>query len=143
MPFGVLSQTELATGTLNTFLSGVKVQFLEYPYPLILPYISWEAVHISSISDIACTKMQTVGMRGSKKDFVDIYFLLKQFSLETLLSLTKQKYKASDYSETHILKSLVYFVDAETQPMPKMHQHVSWDEVKNTLITSVKAMMLE
>ena len=65
--YGTLQQTELAKGTLNTFIQGVKLQFLEYPYPLIEPFKSWNNVQISSVADIACTKLQTIGMRGSKK----------------------------------------------------------------------------
>jgi len=139
---GALTQTELAKGTFNCFLDGVKLQFLEYPYPVLEPFIKWQGVQISSLIDIACTKLQTAGMRGSKKDFVDLFFLLQKYSLETLLTYTKKKYSRVDYSETHILKSLVYFADADGQPMPRMHEKVSWDQVKNGLIAAVKSIDL-
>lgn len=139
---GTLSQTELSKGTLNTFFNKVKLQFLEYQYPLLEPLVEWEGMNISSIPDIACTKLQTVSMRGSKKDFIDIYFLLERYSLEELLSLTKKKYVASDYSQTHILKSLIYFFDAEDQPMPRMHKQVQWQEIKEKLILAVKSIPL-
>lgn len=137
---GKLDQTELAVGRLNTFLDGVKLQFLEYPYPLLESHIQWEGMQLSSVIDIACTKLQTVSMRGSKKDFVDIYFLLEKYSLPELLVAAQQKYSASDYSQTHILKSLVYFSDAEGQPMPRMHYHVKWEDIKKKMITEVKAI---
>jgi len=140
LPYGTLSETELAPGTLNTYLNGVKLQFLLYPYRLIEPLIPWEDVNLSSVIDIACTKLQTIGMRGSKKDFIDLYFLLQQFSLETFLEQIKKKYEESDYSETHILKSLIYFDDAETQPIPRLHQDVSWNKVKETLVSAVKSI---
>lgn len=138
-PFGTLSETELAKGTLNTYLDGVKLQFLEYPYRLLEPQVVWEGINLSSTIDIACTKLQTVGMRGSKKDFIDLYFLLQQYKLKTLLDYTKKKYAESDYSETHILKSLVYFDDADVQPMPRMHKDVSWEQVKKAIIEAVKS----
>jgi len=140
LEYGELSETELSQGTLNTYLNGVKLQFLLYPYRLIKPMVAWNGVHLSSVIDIACTKLQTVGMRGSRKDFIDIYFLLKQMPLETLLNYTKEKYAESDYSETHILKSLVYFDDAEVQPTPRMHQYVSWEEMKQAIISAVKSI---
>lgn len=140
LTYGTLSETELLPGTLNTYLNGVKLQFLHYPYRLIEPLVIWEGINLSSVVDIACTKLQTVGMRGSKKDFIDLYFLLQKFSLETLLAQTKKKYVESDYSETHILKSLVYFEDAESQPMPRMHQDVSWNQIKETIISAVKSI---
>lgn len=137
-PFGTLSETELAKGTVNTYLDGVKLQFLEYPYRLLEPLVVWEGITLSSVIDIACTKLQTVGMRGSKKDFIDLYFLLQHYTLKNLLDYTKKKYAESDYSETHILKSLVYFDDADAQPMPRMHKDVSWKQVKDSIIEAVK-----
>lgn len=138
-PFGILSETELAKGTVNTYLDGVKLQFLEYPYRLLEPLVIWEGIPLSSIADIACTKLQTVGMRSSKKDFIDLYVLLQHYTLNMLLDYTKKKYTESDYSETHILKSLVYFDDANAQPMPRMHTDVSWEQVKKAIVEAVKS----
>lgn len=140
--YGTLSQTELAEGTLNTFLNSVKLQFLEYPYPLLEPTINWKGIKLSSIIDIACTKLQTISMRGSKKDFVDLYFLLKEYSLADLIAATEKKYILSDYSQTHIIKSLVYFTDANEQPMPRMHTKADWTEIKNSLVKAVKSLSL-
>jgi len=140
--YGQLTETELSHGTLNAYLHGVKLQFLEYPYRMLEPYVEWCGINISSVLDIACTKLQTIGMRGSKKDFIDLYFLLQRYTLETLLKKTKEKYRDSDYSETHIFKSLVFFDDAQSQPMPRMHVDVSWIDVKKKLIAAVKASSL-
>ena len=142
LSYGALAETELVKGTLNTYLDGVKLKFLLYPYRLIEPLVEWGSTRLSSVIDIACTKLQTVGMRGSKKDFIDIYFILQHFSLPELLEYTKKKYAESDYSETHILKSLVYFDDAEDQPMPRMHQDVSWEQVMRSIIKAVKSISI-
>lgn len=138
--FGTLSETQPSTGTLNTYIEEVKLQFLEYPYPLLEPFVEWEGIRISSILDIACTKLQTIGMRGSKKDFVDLYFLLQKFSLEELLAATRKKYMSINYSQPHILKSLVYFTDAEEQPMPRMHIDTEWEEIKSFITGKVKSI---
>ncbi len=135
---GQLTNTELAAGTLNTYVDGVKLQFLEYQYPLLEPFSNWQGMQLSSILDIACTKLQTVSMRGSKKDFVDLYFLLDIYSLPELLEKAKSKYSAVDYNQAHILKSLVYFEDADAQPMPRMIKDVNWDVIKSRMITEVK-----
>ena len=143
LKYGNLTQTELAKGTVNTFLGGVKLQFLEYPYDLIKPLMKWESIQLSSIEDIACTKLQTIGMRGSKKDFIDIYFLLEKYSLTDMFELMKTKYTKVDYSTIHIMKSLVYFEDADHQPMPRMHKTISWSDVKKTMIKAVKEIQFE
>lgn len=93
-----------------------------------------------SLIDIACTKLQTIGIRGSKKDFIDLFWLLKQFSLEELFTKLKQKYPGVDYSQPHLLKSLVYFANADGQPLPRMHREDSWEEIKQSLVEKVKAI---
>lgn len=139
---GRLENVELDKETLNCFLDGVKFQFLYYPYPLLEPKIEWENIQISSKLDIACTKLITISARGSKKDFIDIHFLLKEYNLQTLFNKLKEKYPNTDYNETHILKSLVYFVDADGQPSPRMHKEVSWEKVKEEIISKVKNFRL-
>lgn len=140
--FGQLQDTELHAGTLNTFLNGVKLQFLEYPYPLLTPTIQWEVMNLSSLLDIACTKIQTISSRGSKKDFIDLYFLLDHHTLSQILLEMGKKYSEVSYNQVHIIKSLVYFDDAEQQPMPRMHAKVTWDEVKNRISSAVKQIKL-
>lgn len=130
---GELKDLQLDKNTLNVFLNDVQIQFLGYPYPLLKPTINWKGVKISSIIDIACTKLQTIGMRGSKKDFIDMFFILKKYSLKKLFKNLNKKYTQTDFSQTHILKSLIYFEDAEAQPMPKIHKDVTWEEVKKEL----------
>lgn len=42
---------------------------------------------------------------------------------------------------THILKSLVYFEDAEKEPMPKMLVEVSWNEIKKFFKEEIKKLL--
>ena len=81
-------------------------------------------------------------MRGSKKDFIDLHFLLKQFNLEQLFEKLGEKYRQTNYNQPHILKSLVYFNNADGQPMPRMHQEVSWEGIKQHLVEKVKTIRL-
>lgn len=136
--FGKLEEVDLQRNTLNAFLNGVKLQFLGYPYSLLAPTINWNNIRLGSVIDIACTKMQTIGMRGSKKDFIDLFFLLDKFTLTELFDAVDKKYTNVEYSKSHIMKSLVYFKDAELEPMPRMHKDVKWKDVKEKIISSVK-----
>ncbi|MBU1127345.1 nucleotidyl transferase AbiEii/AbiGii toxin family protein [Patescibacteria group bacterium] len=136
--FGQLEDVQVSKGTLNLYLLEVKLQFLYYPYQLLEPTLKWKGINFSSVVDIGCTKLQTVSMRGSKKDFIDLYMIFKKYPLENLLARLNEKYKGVDYNLHHILKSLVYFADAENQPMPRMHADIKWSEVKNELTKVVK-----
>ena len=73
-------------------------------------------------------KVTAIIGRGTKKDFIDMYFLLQIFSLKEILDIYLQKYP--DGSLFLALKSLSFFDDAEPDPMPVMYKAVSWDEIK-------------
>lgn len=140
--FGWLDSIEIADGTFNAFLDTVKLQFLHYPYSLLEPTTDWKGLSISSVIDIACTKIITISIRGSKKDFIDLYFLLQRFSLPELFENIDRKYRSTRYNQAHLAKSLVYFEDAEEQPMPRMFRDVQWEHIKATMIQAVKSVPL-
>jgi len=71
-----------------------------------------------------------------KKDFIDIYFLLKGFSLSEMLHFYKQKY--ADGTLFLVLKSLTYFEDAEEDEMPLMLIDIKWTEVKDFIMMQIK-----
>lgn len=80
-------------------------------------------------------KLATITNRGTKKDFIDMFFLLQHFSLNEMLEFYKTKYNSN--SIYNVIRSLVYFADAENDPMPKMYIHTTWDEVKSLIKESV------
>jgi hypothetical protein len=85
--------------------------------------------HRISIEDIAAMKLNSTMNRGSKKDFYDIYELLNHFTLQELISFYTSKYDFS--SQLILLKSLVYFDDAEQEPDPVSVKPTSWGMVKH------------
>lgn len=136
---GTLENVQIDEGTLNLFMNKVKLQFLYYPYNVLEGFILWNGIHLSSMIDIACTKLITISMRGSKKDFIDLYVILEQITLNELFANVEKKYTNVQYNYPHILKSLVYFADADNQPMPRMHKDFTWEEVKESIVKRVKA----
>ena len=124
--------------TLNLNLSGVRLSFINYPYKLLLSLLNWQNIKIADYRDIACMKLDAVSSRGSKKDFIDLYFILQIFSLPELLRLFDRKYKEIDYNRLHILKSLTYFIDADKEPMPIMLKRINWQTIKKFFIILVK-----
>ena len=56
----------------------LKVDFAHYPYRRIEKGNTYMKLEVDSIFDIATNKLLTVSQRTDVKDFVDLYFLLKQ-----------------------------------------------------------------
>lgn len=125
-------------GTLHGTLDDVKVTFLRYNYDLLYPLISFEGINLADQRDIAAMKIEAISSRGSKKDFFDFFFLLKEFSLEELLDIFEKKYSKLNWSKLHLLKSLTYFKDAQDDPDPIMLKDANWEEVKEKIIKEVK-----
>ena len=118
------------------FLNGVKVDIVKYDYPWIDDVIQEDGLRLASPKDIAAMKVNAIIGRGTKKDFVDIYFLLQHYTFEELISFYMQKYV--DASEYRALLSMTYFADADTQPMPAMFHDVSWEEMKEKIKAEVE-----
>ncbi|MEW5805481.1 MAG: nucleotidyl transferase AbiEii/AbiGii toxin family protein [Patescibacteria group bacterium] len=137
-----LGELEIDSESENTFngaLNGVRVSFFEYPYRLIAPTKLFQKnVYLAGIPDIAAMKIEAVSRRGSYKDFIDLYFLLEDYSLAELLGFVRKKFASLNYNEAHLLKALTYFKDAGTTAMPKLIKPVSWQEITKTINSKVK-----
>ncbi len=126
--------TQQAEGTLDVIIDQVKVSFLEYDYPLIADKNQYQQLDIANVKDIACMKLTAISSRGSKKDFIDLYFILQDYSLDQVWTWFKQKYQQVDYQKLHILKSIVYFADANQDPEVNYLKTVKWTKIKQALV---------
>lgn len=130
--YTILKQTE----NIHIFLiNTIKVDIVNYPYKWIENPVVQDHIILADKKDIAALKLAAITGRGSKKDFIDIYFLLKEFSLHEMLKFYDKKYP--DGSKFLVLKSLLYFNDAEMEVSPEMLTKVSWEEIKETIFTEV------
>lgn len=118
------------------FVHGVKVDFVNYTYTWLTDSVSSEGLTLASLTDIAAMKLEAITNRGSKKDFIDFFFLLNTYTLTEMLNLYLAKYPQG--SAFLVLKSLVYFDDAEDEPMPFMLQSCNWDDVKERICGIVR-----
>lgn len=118
-------------------INGVKVDFVSYEYPWLDEVVREDGIRLASPKDIGAMKIYAAEGRGSRKDFIDIYYLLKRFSLKELLSFYKSKYP--NHSEFVALRSLTYFFDAETYPMPLMYTDDNWETMKKEICNAVES----
>ncbi len=78
-----------------TFPDGqkLKIDFNHYPYKRIEESKNIEGLHVDSLRDIATNKLLTINQRTEVKDFVDLYFLLKTFTIWDLLYGVEVKFR--------------------------------------------------
>lgn len=120
-------------------INGIKVDFVNYSYPWVSSPIVVENIRLASKEDIGAMKLNAISGRGSKKDFIDLYFLLQEFSIKDMFGFFKEKYP--DGSQFLVLKSLTYFGDADLDEMPKMSKEIDWDEVKLEIAREAKKFL--
>lgn len=133
-----LQITNEAPGTIDMIIDDVKVSFLEYNYPLLGKLVDFEGTKLASMIDISCMKLSAISSRGTKKDFVDLYVILKKYTLEQLFDKFEKKFVGVSYQKLIILKSLIYFDDADKEPDPDFIDELSWDGVKENIESKVK-----
>lgn len=111
-------------------IEGVKVEFLLHEYERIGQHETREGIRLWAMEDVAAMKLNALNNRGAKKDFYDVAQLLRHLSLADLLDLFARKYKNTD--RMSIMRSLVYFADAEDDPDP-LEGLRDWEEIKQNL----------
>lgn len=131
----VLAQSK---NSITLDIKGVKVDFIRHNYPLLNQIELESGIKMASMADIGAMKINSVLNRGSKKDFFDIYELMHHFQIEELISFHTLKYKYS--TPFLVIKSLVYFEDAELEPDPISANSTDWQVVKERIIEAVRAL---
>jgi hypothetical protein len=124
-----LERVALERGTAHLVLHGVKVSFLHYPYPPLFPLRAYGNLQVADPRDIACMKVQAIGDRGTRRDFVDLYVVAREYGLGQVLEWFVRKYAAVAYSRTQYLKALTYFRDAEQDADPDLRAQITWAAV--------------
>ncbi len=128
-----------AINTLKGSINDIKIDFVSHKYPFVKPPLEIEQISIFSIEDIAAMKLNAIAGNGTRsKDFIDIYFILKQYSVNEILEFYRIKYKTRNLM--HIVKSLIYFEEINVQDWPVMilENNLSLAHVKKTIEKQVK-----
>ncbi len=133
-PISILSQS---TNILVMNVREIKVDFVNYRYPLISSLKEEDGLRLISPPDIGAMKLAAIAGRGRKRDFYDLFFLLRQYTIPELMEFYRQKF--DDGSEFAVVRSLTYFEDADLDDdVVLMSEVVKWETVKKDIRTKVK-----
>jgi len=140
--FSAVGQAEKESGTPDGkmaffYIDDVKVDCVAYEmYDWLEPPIEEDGIRLAGIKDIAAMKVNAITNRGTRKDFVDMARLLDNYSLDDIFAWYRKKYPAANPALA--MRSMSYFVDAETMPMPKMLIPFDWEEAKDRIRAAVR-----
>jgi predicted nucleotidyltransferase component of viral defense system len=113
---------------------GVGVSFFRLNlYPLVQTPFLVNGVPLATIEEIGAMKLAATISRGSRKDLVDLYFILQRISLEAIFEVASKKYAQVRNFPASAIRGLAYFEDAEAQPMPRMIDKTPWSKMKRFL----------
>ena len=113
---------------------GIEITFFKYTYPILLPFKKMGKIKVASIQDIAAMKMNAIVGRGTQRDFIDLYYILKEYGMNNIINWTEEKFP--HLSIELLLMSLVYYKDADEDKKSKLRIKMSdekfdWDKAKD------------
>jgi hypothetical protein len=92
----------------------IKLSFFKLKEAVILPLIQSEWFQLCNEIEIGAMKVAAL-FRGAYRDYLDIYFILLNNSLESVLELCKKKYH--EFDTALYLKALLSYDDIEDTPI--------------------------
>jgi len=146
----IIKQIDQMTST----ICGVKISFIAYPFPLIEPLVQGDkidirlkGINLASPKEIALMKAYTIGRRPTLRDYIDLYFLLKNgiVNLEYILEKAPQKFVIEGepvFSKKLFLEQLMYtedLIDKETALISIIGTAPKVDEIEMFLTRQAKA----
>ena len=119
------------------YIEKVKVDIVFFPHLPIAEIEIADSIRFYSSADIGAMKIQAMLGRGRKKDFWDLYELLKHYPLEQLINWHKQKYP-SQMLAISIPNAISYFADADETEEPVSFKNQTWTDVKKGIQQAVR-----
>ncbi len=135
----------LQTGerTLTVLAGSVKMSFFQINDPFLFATTPFSFFRVADPRDIALMKLLALTNRGSRKDFVDLYTILRDGPvLKDYLEMLPAKYGEGRLSDYQVLLSMTYFEDAESEPLPRMLEPFDWKECKAFFQREARALTL-
>jgi len=113
---------------------GVGVSFFRLAAYPVVQELQWlEGVPVATVEEIGAMKLAAIMSRGTRKDYVDLYFILQHVPIGRLFEVAAVKYARVRTFAVSAVRALAYFADAEATPMPRMIDRTAWTTMKHFL----------
>jgi len=112
----------------------ILITLVYYPYKPLFKKISTLSLSLLSIKDIALDKAFTIGRRALWRDYVDLFYLLKNNYIDfpEIIKLAEKKFDL-EFNPRLFLEQLIYFKDLQIQitKVSFIKGRYSPEEIKN------------
>lgn len=116
----------------------LKLDFTYYPYKRLREGSFYKGLQVDSKFDIAANKLMLIGsQRIEVKDFVDLYFLLNEFSVWDLIEGVRVKFGIR--IEPYML-AFDFMAVKDFEFLPRMHINLKLDELQTYFINEAKTL---
>ena len=138
-----LSGEIVSTGenTVYGLIDNVKISFISFKYKLIKDFIHYSKIKLASFEDIACMKCSAIALRSEKKDFFDLYEILKRLQPMELRNMLTEKFQTNGFNPYYMAKTFFFFDEVEKSPEPISLNGTTWEKVKSFLISNEKKIL--
>ena len=106
-------------------------------YALIGNIEETDGIRMLADKDIIGMKLNAILGRGRKKDFWDLYELLKHYPLMDMIAFHEMKYPNQNLLIS-ILQAIIYFEDAEESEDPVRLKGQMWNSIKQFIHDQVR-----
>jgi hypothetical protein len=134
----------LTDATLRVRVEGIPIDIVRYPYPLLdAPRRGPEGFRVAGLRDLAAMKLATIAGRGLRRDFWDLYTILRNgMSLVEATSAFEQRFGQGEAELYHLARALTYFDDAEREEaFPAGLTAARWRSIKSFFVRQAPKLL--
>ena len=129
----------LHENSLSGTVADVKVDFVTCHHALLQPLEIIDGIRLFGLRDNIAMKLSELTNRGAKKDFFDAHRVIQELGIDEIVDIYRAKFPAHDGAI--LLRSLVYFDDAEDEFDPDSLDGTEWEQVKKAVTQAVRSLL--
>jgi hypothetical protein len=117
-------------------LDKVKITFLHYPFKIYFTKKAEDIIKMPDLLTLAAMKAYALGRRAKWKDYIDLYYILKNHHSVSEISKKAKAIFKKEFNEKNFRAQLAYFkdIDFSEKIMFRPGFEVSDEEIRKRLI---------
>ncbi len=98
-------------GEYTVLIGGIRITFLHYPFPISFTE-ELEGIRMADLLTLSALKAYALGRRAKWKDYVDLYFIMKDFVIGDIIKKAEEIF-GNSFNEKIFRTQLSYFKDID------------------------------